>query len=197
MKKNLIYIGGAVVVLIALILIYSNKNKEEVGTENLDGSSVTTPTTGEKPTNSSPTSPSSPSKTPATKTPNTIKPQLPKQPASTIPTISNLNGAIFKLTSYNGKPVDPNIKYTITFDKEAVYAKFCNQMSGNYVLDNGLIKAVNLLGTKMYCSTPENAMNIESSFASMFNSGARISYTESILIISNSENIMMFYGFIN
>jgi len=187
MKKNFAYIGIGAVILLALILIYSNKN--EVGTESLENSSGTT---SNKPVNSSPTSSG---KAPST---GTSKPQdLPKQPVSTIPNVNNLNGTIFKLTSYNGKPVESSTNFTVSFTKEAINAKFCNQMSGNYVLDNGIMKATNLLGTKMYCGTPANAMDIESSLASMLNSGARVSYTDSILIISNSENIMMFYGFIN
>ena len=76
-------------------------------------------------------------------------------------------------------------------------AKFCNSLSGTYVLDGGTIKASNIVGTKMYCSSPSNIMDIESSFASMLNFGARISYTDSMLILSDSKTIMMFTGFIN
>lgn len=204
MKTNyVIYIGLAIVIAaFGFLLWYSSDNIESERTDEPAAVETETQTeaqsAGQTASKNDTLKPAAPSKTPASANPPIVKStETPIQPISTIPTTDNLNGAIFRLASYNGKPVESEAKHTVSFDGQSIGAKFCNHIGGNYVLDDGVIKADNLVSTQMYCTSPENIMDIETSFISMLNSGAQISYTESMLILSGSETIMMFTGFIN
>lgn len=183
MNKKYIY-AGVVVVVVILGFVFWNQGRggeKLLDTENKEVGKSAQTTTPPKTSNNN----------------TNTQTGTPKQPVATIPTATQLSGAIFRLSSYNGVPVDSDNKYTISFDKEQLTAKFCNTVSGMYVADSGSIKADNLVGTKMYCGEPQNLMEIETSFTSMLNFGAKISYTDSILILSDAKTIMMFTGFIN
>lgn len=200
MNKKYVSIGAIVLVVLLGIVFWgqnkggeealNNENTENVGNvENKDVKPGTQTTT------------SRPKTTTTGKTTNTTntgtQTPLPTQPAVTIPTMAQLDGAIFELKSYNGVPVDPNSRYKVSFSQDSLSAKFCNTLSGAYLLSDGVIKAGNLVGTKMYCGTPTNLMDIETSFTSMLNFGGKISYSDNILILSDTKTIMMFTGFID
>lgn len=199
MNKKYISIGVVVLVIVlGIVFIGQGRGDEKtLTTENVGNPENTENKEVNKGTQTT-TSRSKTTTTSTTKTTNTqTTATVPQKPASIIPTPDQLNGAIFELKSYNGVQIDPNSRHTVSFDKERLTAKFCNSFSGNYILDDGIIKVDNLIGTKMYCSSPSNLMDIETSFNSMLNFGGEISYTDNILILSDEKTIMMFTGFID
>lgn len=200
MKANYLYIATAVILIILVFIFWGGeKNREadkEVDNQTVDVSTSTSVSTQNinRPTGTgSVQKPAfSPSKT------NTSKPveTSTQEPVPSIPSISNLNGSIFRMTSYNGTAIPADSKYTLSFENGSLSAKFCNSISGNFVLDGSLIKASNLMGTQMYCAIPSNLMEIESDFASMLNFGGTIYQSGNKIILSYSQGIVMvFTGF--
>jgi heat shock protein HslJ len=109
----------------------------------------------------------------------------------TVPTAANLDGSTFTLTSYNGAPVSGDRKYTLTFDKGSVSAKFCNGLGGEYTLKGGMISG-NLFGTQISCTQPSNIMELEAAFGAMFNEGAKILLQGNTLALTTSTTKMVF-----
>mgnify|MGYP003393300815 CR=1 FL=1 len=199
MKTNHIYIAaGAVVFVFVGFLLWSGDEIKDI--EDVVSIDITTPTNTQntnanpKPPSSNATSPKPPSQPPY-QTPPTGSPGSP-QATPTIPTASNLNGKIFKLVSYNGSTISAGGTYTLAFDNGRLSAKFCNSMSGNFVLDGGLLKAPNLASTLMYCGTPSNLMDIETLFGSMLGYGALIYQSGNQIVLSRSPGgVLVFQGF--
>ncbi|MFZ2484885.1 MAG: META domain-containing protein [Minisyncoccia bacterium] len=196
MKTNQIYVVAAIVFIVLGLLLWAGDNTEEV----ID-TSTTTPTntvSTNKPSGTVNVSKPSPS------TGNTIvpKPSNPttQTPVPSIPSASSLNGLVFKMVSYNGSPVPVDARYTISFNGGnggTLSAKFCNNMSGNFVLDGSLLKVSNFASTMMYCTAPANLAEIESAFTSMLNFGATIYRSDNNIIISSASKstVMVFEGF--
>ena len=178
MKTNHIYIIAAVVVFIILGFVFWNgKKTQEVSDEVVDTSTGNTNTS--KPAG----------------IPNSGSTGSP-QAVPSIPSVSSLNGSTFKMISYNGVALPTDSKYTLSFVEGILSARFCNNMSGNFVLDGSLIKVANFASTMMYCATPSNLMEIESAFVSMLNFGATIYQSGNTIILSSSKGtVMVFTGF--
>jgi len=177
MKKEHIYIGIAIIIIGSGLLLL-NKNRIEETDEN------TNPSTN-VPNNTGGTSKNNPI-------------GVPTQPAvPTIPTAASLVGSTLRLASYNGVALPISTKYSLSFGDGTLNAKFCNSMSGSFVLDEGLLRANNLASTLMYCSTPSNLMEIETAFASMLDTGATIYRSGGTIIISSASKgtVMVFSGF--
>lgn len=105
-------------------------------------------------------------------------------PAPTNATLK-LNNTAYILASFNGDLIPSGVKYTLSFKNGLLNAKFCNAMSGEYTLDGSTIKG-NIVGTQMFCSSPDNIMTIESAFGSI-GSGATIVQDGNRLIITNQK----------
>ena len=196
MKTNYIYALAVIVIIIIGGFLYFNKNKvQEINNDNNNPAQSTTTS----PLNTSKTNKPSVNK-PSTSNPNTgsIPSGQGQAPVQNIPTAASLNGLIFRMTTYNGTTLSQDIRYTMTFDNGKLSAKLCNSMSGNFVLDGSLLKVSNFLSTLMACTTPSNAMKIESDFVSMLNSGATIyNYKtgNSIILSHPNGTVMAFTGF--
>ena len=175
--KNKLYVGVAVVAIIILGFVFLGKGNKSL--EN-NGEVV------KNPSNSTGANSNGTGNT-ATK-PNNNKPGIPTP-------IIVLDGSIFRLVSYNGVATPSGSQYTLSFENGSLQAKFCNGLGGNYVLDGNNIKATNLVGTKMYCSTPSNLMEIESTFSTMMNFGSTIVKVGNTVTIVNAKNTMVFTGF--
>ncbi|MEK7176844.1 MAG: META domain-containing protein [Patescibacteria group bacterium] len=196
MKTKEIYITVAIVVIILGIVLWT-KETGRVENETLN-TSTSTPTNTQG--GSGPSGAGGMQK-PTTSVGNqnvTKSSQAPTQESvPSIPSLSSLNGSTFRLVSYNGVPVSSYSKYTISFEETSLSAKFCNSLSGSFVLDRSLIRAGNLVGTKISCALPPNIMEIETAFVSMLNFGATIYQSGNKIILSYSPNntVMVFTGF--
>ena len=190
--KNKLYIGiGAVMIIILGFMFLGRGDRNTENLENNGGSattnSVSTKTNANK-VNKPVTKPSGSGTLPAGAKPNTNQPGIPTP-------IIVLDGSIFHLVSYNGVATPSDSKYTLSFENGSLRAKLCNELGGNYTLDGNNIKAANLLGTKMYCSSPSNLMEIESTFSTMMNFGSTIVKIDNTITIINAKNTMVFRGF--
>jgi len=175
MKTNQIYIIVAIIVVIILGFVLWNKDKtQEVGDQNVENSNSVGNTNTSNQTG------------------------VPNQGSvPTIPTAASLIGSTLRLVSYNGIAVSADSKYSLSFADGSLSAKFCNNVSGNFVLDGSSIKANNLISTKMSCSTPANLMDIETAFISMLDSGGTIYRSGGTIILSHASKgtVMVFSGF--
>jgi heat shock protein HslJ len=191
MKTNYIYIAGIIVIAILGFILWNKGDSVEM-VDDITNTATTTTTT---------TNTSTATKKPATSA-TASKPQasvnVTVKPATKIPSNISLSGSIFRLTSYNGVSIPLEAKYTVYFENGSLSAKFCNSLSGEYVLDGTSIKVANLISTKMYCSTPSNLMEIESAFGSMLNFGAKLVQNGNTLTLSDPKGVtMVFTGFSN
>jgi len=188
-KTNHIYIAIAVVVVIILGFVFWGGDEAQEVEDQIVDTSTSTPTSTQ--TTNRPTSSGSTRRP----TPPPIETPI-QEPVPSIPSASSLDGSIFRMTSYNGVALPTDSKYTLSFEDGILSAKFCNSVSGNFVLDGNLLKANNLIGTMMYCATPTNLMEIESTFVSMLNFGAILYQTGNKIILSYSKGtVMVFTGF--
>lgn len=173
----------AIVLLVLVFVLIGTKDSNKEDSINTD-----TTSSSNKPSGSS-SKPGS-SSNPANST--TSKPAAPSL------TMKSLDGQVFRLASYNGLAVPSESRYTISFVGGDMNAKFCNNLSGSFVLDSGVIKSPNIVGTKMYCNTPSNLMDIENSFVSILNFGANITKLDNGIMISGPKgSIFVFTGFTN
>lgn len=179
MNKKYIYIALAIVVIAVVALSF---NKQTNVQDNI----------GEKVSTNSPTPTNTNNNTVSTKPKPESNVDLPK-----FITVASLEGSIYRLKSYNGTAVPSDAKYTLSFDDSSLSAKFCNSMSGLFVLDGGKITASNLVSTKMFCTTPTGIMDMETQFGSSLNFGANIYQSGNDIVISSKNNVFVFTGFGN
>ena len=189
MESKQTYALVGVLVLIAAF-VWWGSSKDMVG-------DVTTDINQQEAAN---TSPVTGAKKPAatTKVPTSVNPTVvPEKPVPTVVTAKSLAGSTFKLTTYNGTPVSSETKFTLSFTENNFSFNLCNTLSSSYYVDNGTLKANNIVSTAMYCSSPSNVMRIESDMSLMLNSGAaRIYKSGSTLIVSHGSGITAaFEGF--
>ncbi len=180
MNKKYIYIALVIVVLAIVVLSFNKKPnvQDNIGKEDATNTPIQT-NTGSNNTVSTKPKPES-------------NVDLPK-----FITLASLKGSIYRLKSYNGADVPSDAKYTLSFDDSSLSAKFCNSMSGLFVLDGGKITASNLVSTKMFCTTPLGIMDIETQFGSILNFGANIYQSGNDIVISSKDNVFVFTGFGN
>ena len=196
-KESYIW-AATVVIVIALIIFGFSRRAGDEGSLIEDEREVDTVSA----TTTAPTS-----QTPSTRGPATPNPLIPTQAspesqtssnpsgAEVSTSVKNLDGSIYKLVTYNGASLSSNDKFFISFDADTLTAKFCNNISGYFILDGNLLKATNLVGTKMYCFTPANLMDIETAFISMLNMGATVYEKGSTITLSRSQGaVMVFEG---
>ena len=194
MKTNQIYIVVAIIIVILGIVFFTRGETPETGSETNATSTSNTVSTQNTSNSSAKTNTSAPVNTNTsigggTQTQTSIP---------SIPTRASLSGSVFKLTAYNGTAMASNSKYTLSFEDGKVNAKFCNTMSGDFVLDGSLIKVPNMISTKMFCSSPANIIEIENEFTSILGAGAMIYQTGNTVVISHSKGtVMVFTGFPN
>lgn len=180
MNKKYIYIALAIVVIVIVALSFNKQTNVQDNLGKEDATNSPTPTN----TNNN--------NTVSTKPKPESNIDLPK-----FITIANLKGSIYRLKYYNGTAVPSDAKYTLSFDDSSLSAKFCNSMSGLFVLDGGKITASNLVSTKMFCTTPTGIMDIETQFGSSLNFGANIYQSGNDIVISSKNNVFVFTGFGN
>lgn len=183
-KYNKYFLALFAIVLLVLIFVLvgtKDSSKEDIINNSTDTSSNKPSGSSSKPGSSS---------NPANST--TSKPSVPSL------TMKSLDGQVFRLVSYNGLAVPSESRYTVSFAGGEMNAKFCNTLSGSFVLDSGIIKSSNIVGTKMYCGVPSNLMDIENSFVSILNFGANITKLDNGIMISGPKgSIFVFSGFTN
>ena len=97
----------------------------------------------------------------------------------------DIDGATFRLVSFNHVDVSAGQSYTLSFDGSIMAAKFCNSMGGDFVLSNGVI-AANLITTDMLCSD-NRLMETEKAFGSILSSGASF-YVEGYTLMMRGSN---------
>lgn len=112
-------------------------------------------------------------------------------PAPTNATLK-LNNTAYTLASFNAYVVPSGVKYTLSFKNGLLNAKFCNAMSGEYTLDGSTIKG-DIIGTQMFCSSPDNLMQIESAFGSI-GSGATLTQDGSRLTITTMKGDTLIFS---
>ncbi len=184
MNKKYILAILVVICVVALLAFLGKGNQDIKPIEDGTGTATNNSSTP-KPSNSKPATGSTATKPSTT----TGEPSV---------TTALLEGNIFRLVSFNGIATPVDSKYTVSFDNGSLNAKFCNNLSGSFVLDEGNIKSSNMVGTKMYCNTPSNLMDIENSFVSVLNFGANISKIGKNIMISGPKgSIFIFSGFTN
>ncbi|MES2622995.1 MAG: META domain-containing protein [Patescibacteria group bacterium] len=121
---------------------------------------------------------------------------MPISISSSTPTV-NVNGSTFRLTTFNNTVIGPDQKYTLGFEGSKLNAKFCNNMGGEYTLQNGILRS-NMISTMMACAEPANLMLIESTFGSMVSSGAKFSLQgHTLTLIDTLNNTMVFTVFMD
>lgn len=179
MNKKYIYIALAAVLVIVIALLFTNSNKDQ--------NNITEENT---PNSATPSNDSTNSVSVKPKPQNNVV--LPK-----FITTSSLEGSVYRLKSYNGVAVPQDSKYSLSFEKETLSAKFCNNMSGFFILDGGKITASNLASTKMFCTSPEGVMEMETKFGSIVNLGANIYQNGNDIVISSKDAAFIFTGFGN
>lgn len=109
----------------------------------------------------------------------------------------NLDGTTFRLTSFNNDAIAQGTNYTLAFSGNSLSAKFCNGMGGEYKLAGGVLTA-NIVGTKMYCETPNNLMTMENTFGAILRDGANFSLEGSTLTLTgDGEEEMVFTVFMD
>lgn len=183
-KYNKYVLALFVIVLLGLIFVLIGTKDSKVE----DSTNTDTSTTQNKPSGSG----SKPG------TSLTGQGSIDSKPSVPSLTMKSVDGQIFRLTSYNGIAVPTESRYTVSFSGNDLNAKFCNNLSGSFVLDSGIIKSSNMVGTKMYCNTPGNLMETENSFVSVLNFGANITKLDGGIMISGPKgSIFVFSGFTN
>ncbi len=183
-SKHLLVLFVVVLLVLAFVLIGGGGDKSF----NLGDTSTTTDSSGGK----NPGSSSKPTTSSQTQNQSNSKPAEPSL------TMKSLDGQVFRLVSYNGLAVPSESRYTVSFAGGEMNAKFCNTLSGSFVLDSSVIKSSNIVGTKMYCGVPSNLMDIENSFVSVLNFGANITKLNNGIMISGPKgSIFVFSGFTN
>ncbi len=121
-------------------------------------------------------------------------PSQPQAPSLSIP--PKLDGTFFRMASYNGAPLAASDRYILSFDNGYLSVNFCNSMSGLYVYDGKTLTANNLVGTKKFCSTPSNIMDIETTFITMLNFGALMYESgDTITLVRSGVGTMTFTKF--
>ncbi len=103
----------------------------------------------------------------------------------------SLDGSTYTLSSYNGTAIPSGEGYTLAFSDGAIHAKFCNTMSGPYLLSGDVISA-KLAATLMFCTTPADIMSLESTFGNLLDEGATLSRSGSTLTLTGGDATMVF-----
>lgn len=117
---------------------------------------------------------------------------VPPKTTSTQPTALSLNNTTFRLSSFNGTVLPLSQNYFVSFESGTVNAKFCNGMGGSYTLTGNKLTA-NLMGTLMYCSSPDNIMTIESTFGSILGTGATILQEGTTMTLTGTKGEKMVF----
>jgi len=200
MKTKQAYIIGAIIIIVLGLLLFKNGSQETKPTDSIDvDTSPETANATPPPAGGSGSLTSSPAPSDGSGASVEIMDlfETPEpEPIPRIPTVSELDGLTFKMISYNGNPLSPDINYTVSFNGFSLSAKFCNSLSGNFVLDGSLMKVGNMISTQKYCGEPENLMGIETSFVSILGYGAQIHQVGSTIVLSHEGGtVMTFAGF--
>lgn len=200
LNNKYLHIVGIIIIIVLLIALSRGNGTKENGDLYTDIPTDTTEETGDTSPPSSTRGDNTQVQTTSVsdtdgETTNFIEPPV-EEPVPEIPTAEELDGSTFRMTSYNGKAVSEDSKYTINFEDWTLNAKFCNSLSSQFLLDGNSIKAQNLVGTKSFCAFPENLMEIEQSFISILNTGAQIYKTGDTIVLSHpAGTVMTFTGF--
>ncbi len=99
-----------------------------------------------------------------------------------------LNGRSYRLYSIDGEILDKETNYIVSFSEGRVAAKFCNNVVGDYISNNGIIKGL-MVSTLMYCASPTDIMKIEDQFAVMMNDGAKFTINKNTLSLENGDGV--------
>lgn len=108
----------------------------------------------------------------------------------------NLEGSTFRLFSFNGKEVEQGRNHLLAFTDGSMSVKFCNNMSGNYNIQNGVLSSM-MVSTLMYCSEPTDLMDMENAFSAMLSSGASFELSGSTITLKSADSEMVFTVFMD
>lgn len=95
----------------------------------------------------------------------------------------------YKLLQFNQETIKDEYRMTLT-DK-TIEARFCNSSSGEYVIEDGIIKAEKMASTLMACPESEKE-KLETVFFMMMNKGVDIDMQDGLLTLSNGVGKMIF-----
>lgn len=105
--------------------------------------------------------------------------------------VSELDGMSFRFVSLDGEEIAGDGTYTMVFDGGAIGAKFCNNMGGQYSVEEGTITSL-MTSTLMFCETPEGLMDAETAFGTLMSDGARYTLEGETLTLEGEEHVMIF-----
>ncbi len=189
-SKEMYVLGGLLVLVIAFVWWGSTREVEDVVV--VEDTTKEETNTTPKPAVQKPSS--SVTQKPSTSVNTTV---TPEKPVPVVPTSQILNGSTLTLTTFNGSPVSTGAKYTLAFTENNFTLKLCNTLNSSYYIDGNVLKAGNVVSTKMYCGSPAGLMKMESDVQLMLNSGNTTIYRSgTTLILSHAQGtVLVFEGF--
>ncbi|MCC7522327.1 META domain-containing protein [Candidatus Uhrbacteria bacterium] len=126
------------------------------------------------------------------------KPAAPQVPETVA--YDNISDAIkdtWKMTSMKqGSAAAKNVSefdLTITFDGTKMSGKVCNNMSGDYTVDeNDVLKAPTVISTKMFCAGVMG--EAESAFTGSLASGYKLSHENNVLTMTSDDGVVLVFS---
>ena len=104
----------------------------------------------------------------------------------------NIDSIEYRLSSFNGKEIPIDQDYILTVTPTNLSIKFCNNMSGNYTVNDSSMIQGTVTSTLMFCDEPENIMTMESSFGTLINEGASLALDGESTTIYSKDNTVRF-----
>lgn len=82
---------------------------------------------------------------------------------------------------------------TVSFDGSKMTGKVCNNMSGDYTIDeNDVLVAPTVISTKMFCAGVMG--EAESAFTGSLASGYKLEYADNVLTMSSDDGVVLVFG---
>jgi putative lipoprotein len=67
-----------------------------------------------------------------------------------------LAGTAWRLTAFDGRPIAPELKITLSFKEKQLGAKVCNAIGGSYSLSGSTLTGREMISTQMACMGPRD-----------------------------------------
>jgi heat shock protein HslJ len=115
-----------------------------------------------------------------------------ESPTTTVINTPNIGSIEYRLSSFNGKEIPIDQDYILTVTPTNLSIKFCNNMSGNYTVNDSSMIQGTVTSTLMFCDEPENIMTMESSFGTLINEGASLALDGESTTIYSKDNTVRF-----
>lgn len=100
----------------------------------------------------------------------------------------------YEIVSFNDEPIeaDGDVAIEISFGENMhVSGKACNRFNGKGSVENGVLKAPNMVATKMFCA--DQRVNVlESALFGMLQTGAEVHLEGDRLILEGKDNTIVY-----